>query len=190
MSIAGVSVSRVVAFERKSMTKMLEFAALLQAHDDALAVRRKPRRKAHAGKVADDFALTGLDVEEIDARIALAVGHVGDLLGRGREPRREHEIVAAREIAHIGAVLIHDGEPLDAPLRRAGLVDEHDAAVEIAAVAGEPLVDRVRDDVGDAAPIVRRREILLAVELLAGEHVPQPEFGLQPPVALPRDARR
>ena len=26
------------------------------------------------------------------------------------------------------------------------------------------------------------------VELLAGEHVPQPEFGLEPSVALPRDA--
>ena len=69
-----------------------------------------------------------------------------------------------------------------------GLVDEHDAAVEIALLAGEPLVDRVGDDVGDAAPIVGRGEILLAGELLAGEHVPQPELGVQPPVALPRDA--
>ena len=40
----------------------------------------------------------------------------------------------------------------------------------------------------DPPPVVRRREILLAVELLAGEHVPQPEFRLQAAVALPRDA--
>ena len=43
---------------------------------------------------------------------------------------------------------------------------------------------------GDAAPIVRRGEILLAGELLAGEHVPQPELGLQPAVGLPRRPRR
>ena len=44
------------------------------------------------------------------------------------------------------------------------------------------------DDVRDAAPIVGRGEILLAGELLAGEHVPEPELGLQPPVALAGDA--
>ena len=166
---------------------MFEFAPCLQTHDDALAVGREPRREAHAGKVADDFALPGLDVVEVDARIALAVGHVGDLLRRRREPRGEHEFVAARQIAHVGAVLIHDGEPLDAPLARTGLVDEDDTAVEVAAVAGEPLVDRIRNDVGDAAPIVRRGEILLAGELLAGEHVPEPEFGFQSAVVLPRN---
>jgi hypothetical protein len=36
----------------------------------------------------------------------------------------------------------------------------------------------------DAAPIVGRGEVLLAGELLAGEHVPQPELGLQPAVGL------
>ena len=100
----------------------------------------------------------------------------------------EHELVAAGQVAHIGAVLVHDGEPLDAVLLRPGLVDEDDAGVEIALLAGEPFVDRVRDDVGDAAPIVRRGEILLAGKLLAGEHVPQPEFGFQPAVALAGDA--
>ena len=32
-------------------------------------------------------------------------------------------------------------EALDAALLRAGLVDEHDAGVEIALLAGQPLVD-------------------------------------------------
>ena len=42
-------------------------------------------------------------------------------------------------------------------LLRPGLVDEDDAGVEIALLAGQPLVDRVGDDVGDAPPVVRRR---------------------------------
>ena len=58
--------------------------------------------------------------------------------------------------------------------------------VEIALLAGEALVDRVGDDVRDAPPVVRRGEILLAGQLLAGEHVPQPELGLEPAVALAR----
>ena len=70
----------------------------------------------------------------------------------------------------------------------AGLVDEHHAAVEIALLAGQPLIDLVGDDVGDAAPVFRRGEILLAGELLAGDDVPQAEFRLEPPVALPRHA--
>ena len=53
-------------------------------------------------------------------------------------------------------------QPLDAPLLRPGLVDEHDAGVEIALLAGEPLVDRVGNDVGDAPPIVGRGGVLLA----------------------------
>src|SRR5207248_5422063 len=36
-------------------------AALLQAHDDTLAIRREARRERHAGKIADDLALAGLD---------------------------------------------------------------------------------------------------------------------------------
>ena len=73
-------------------------------------------------------------------------------------------------------------------LFRTGLVHEHDAAVEIALLAGERFIDRVGDDVGDAPPIVRRCEVLFAVELLAGKNVPQPELGFEPPIALPGNA--
>ena len=100
------------------MHEQIGVAALLQAHDDPLAVGREPRREGHAGEIADDLALAGLDVEQIDPRLALPVGHVGDFLRRRREARRQHEVLAAREIAHIGAVLIHDGEALDAALLR------------------------------------------------------------------------
>ncbi len=123
-----------------------------------------------------------------DARLAAAVGHVGDFLAVRAEARGEHELLAAREVAHIGAVLIHDGETLDAALLGSGLVDEHDARIEIALLAGEPLVDRVGDEVGDAAPVVGLGEELGAGELLAGEHVPQPEFDLEAAVGLTRDA--
>ena len=188
MSIAGVWVRRVVWRERRSIANRLEFDPCLQAHDHALAVGREARRKGHARKIADDFALAGFDVEEIDARIALPERHIGDFLRRGREARRQHEIVAARQVAHARAVLIHDREALDAALLRPGFVDEHDAGVEIALLAGEPFVDRVRDDVADAPPIVGRREILLAGLLLAAEHVPQPELGFQSAVVLAREA--
>ncbi len=92
------------------------------------------------------------------------------------------------QIVHVGTVLVHHRQPLDAPLRRSALVDEHDAAVEIALFAGQALVDLVRDDVRDAPPVFGRGEILLAGELLAGDDVPQPELRLQPPVALARHA--
>ena len=142
--------------------EQVRIAALLQAHDDALAVRREPRRERHAGEIADDLALPGLDVEQIDPRIALAEFHIGDFLGRRREPRRQHQIGAARQIAHIGAVLIHQRQPLDAAFRRAAFVDEHHAAVEIALLAGQALIDLVGNDVRDPPPVFRRGEILLA----------------------------
>ena len=107
-------------------------AALLQAHDHALAVGREARREGHVREIADHLALAGLDVEQIDPRLVVDERHVGDFLRRRREPRRQHEIAAARQDAHVGAVLVHDGEPLDALLLRPGFVDEHDAAVEIA----------------------------------------------------------
>src|SRR5262249_60876205 len=105
-----------------------------------------------------------------------------------RRPRGSLESARAGEIAHLGPVLIHYPKPLPGPLRRTGLVDEHHAAVEIPALPGEPFVDCVGNDVGDAPPIVRRGQILLAVELLSAKHVPQPEFRLQAPVSLPPDA--
>ena len=148
----------------------------------------EPRREAHVLELADHLALAGLDVEQIDARHAVGEGHVGDLLRRRREPRRQHQVAAAGQDAHVGAILIHDGEPFDALLLRPALVDEHHAAVEVAGLAGEPLIDRIRDDVRDPPPDVGRGEILRAGELLVGGDVPQPEFRFQPAVALPGDA--
>ena len=159
-----------------------------QAHDHLLAVRREARREGHAGEIADQFALPGLDLQQIDLRLAALIGHVGDFLARRREARRQRDRPAVREIAHAGAVLVHDGEPLLALVLRPGLVDEDDARVEIALLAGQPLIDGVGDDVGDAARIGLVGEELLADQLLAGERVPQPELGAQPPVGLLGDA--
>jgi hypothetical protein len=132
--------------------------------------------------------LPGLDVEQVDPRIALAELHIGDFLGRRREPRRQHQIGALGQVPHIGTVLIHQRQPLDPTPLRAGLVDEHHAAVEITLLAGQTFVDLVGDDVRDPAPVFRRGEILLAGELLAGVDVPQAELGLEPAVALPGHA--
>src|SRR5262249_46894858 len=163
-------------------------AALLQAHDDALAVRRETGRERHAREIADDLALAGLDVEEIDARIALAEFHIGDFLAVRREARRQNEVAAARQIAHIGAVLIHQRQPLDAALLGASLVDEYDAAVEITLLAGQALIDLVGDDVTDAAPGFRRGVVLLSRELLRGVDVPETKLRPQPAIPHPRHA--
>ena len=57
---------------------------------------------------------------------------------------------------HVVAVLVHDGEALDALVLGSRLVDEHDARVEIALLAGDALIDHVGDDVADAARVLRR----------------------------------
>ncbi len=163
-------------------------AALLQAHDDTLAIRRETRRERHAREVADDLALACLDIEEIDLGITLAEFHIGDLLRRRREPRRQHQIRPARQVTHIGTVLIHQRQSLDAALLGARFVNEDHAAIEIALLAGQALIDLVGNDVGDTTPVFRRGEILLASQLLTGGDVPQPEFGLQATIALPGHA--
>src|SRR5262249_39363431 len=70
------------------------------------------------------------------------------------------------------------------PLLGTGFVDEDNAGVKIALISGDALVDRIGNDVCDAPPIVRRGIVLFAAQLLPGEHVPQPELGLEAPVRL------
>src|SRR4029450_9357967 len=96
-----------------------------------------------------------------------------------REARREHEVVPASEIAHIGAILIHQCQPLDPALLWTGLVDEDNAAVEITLVPGDALVNGVGNDVGDPPPVIGRGVVLLAAQLLPGEDIPQPELRLE-----------
>src|SRR5262245_65964476 len=146
-------------------------ATLLQAHDHALTVWRKSWGKSHAGEIADNLPLPGLDIEQIDAWIALAIGHVGDFLRRWIETWRQHEIVATCQIAHPCTVLIHDGKALHSPVFRTSFIHEHDSTVEISLLAGEALINRVRNYVCDTSPIVRRRQVLFAVKLLACENM-------------------
>src|ERR1700676_871983 len=86
------------------------------------------------------------------------------------------------------AGLIHDGEALDAELLRSGLVDENDARIEIAFLAGDALVDLVGNDVGDPPHVVGLAEELLAVEIVSGEYVPQPVLDLVTAVLPATDA--
>ncbi len=53
-------------------------------------------------------------LQQVDARLAALIGHVGDFLRRRREARRQHEVAAIGQEAHVGAVLIHDREALHA----------------------------------------------------------------------------
>ena len=62
-------------------------------------------------------------------------------------------------------------------------IDEYDAGVEIALLAGDPFINGVGDDVADAARVLGPGEELLAGELLAGEGVPEAKLGCQPAVA-------
>ena len=91
-------------------------------------------------------------------------------------------------IANIGAVLVHDGEALHPLLLAAGLVDEGNAAIEIALFAGQPLVDGIGDDVREPPPVVRRGEELLADQILAGNHVPKPVSAMMRPSPVGADA--
>ncbi len=70
---------------------------------------------------------------------------------------------------------------------RAGFGDEDDAGIEIALFAGDLLVDRVGDDMGDTAPVFRLRVELLAGHLLSGEGIPEAELGAQTAIGFLRD---
>src|SRR5579885_1311035 len=85
----------------------------------------------------------------------------------------------------VGAILIHDGEPLDAPRRGAALGDVDDPGVEVAVLAGDAVVYLVGDQMRDAPPILRRRRERESRQLLAGDHVPKAELDLSRPSGCP-----
>ena len=105
-----------------------------------------------------------------------------DFLLHRVEARRQHDLAALAQRAHVGAVLVHDGEPLGALVLRAGLVDEHDLGVEIALLERQLLVDLVGGDVGEAPP--RRVGEPLAVDVR--DSAPRPTAGTRPGRGRPR----
>ncbi len=84
----------------------------------------------------------------------------------------------------IGTILVHDGEALDPLRRRTALGDVDHPGIEITVLSRDALVDRVRDDMRDAPPVLRGRGVGKARELLARDHVPKPELDLEPAVRL------
>ena len=162
-------------------------AVARQAHDHVVAVGREARREGHAREVAQDLALAGVQIEEIDPRQPADIGDIGDLLIGRREARGQHQGAAVGQEPVVLAVLVHDAEPLDTPRLRPALGDVDHAGVEVAVLAGQALVDRVGDDVRDAPPVGRRREVGEAGQLLFGEDVPEPELDVQPAVRLQLD---
>ena len=95
------------------------------------------------------------------------------------KPRGQHQLGAVGQELVIGAVLIHDREPLHPIGRRAALGDIHDPGIEVARLPGDPFVHRIRDLMGHAPPVVRGRGEAQPAQLDAGEHVPEPELHLQ-----------
>ena len=150
------------------------------AHHHLGAVGREARREAHAGEVAQKLAAAAVDVLQVDARRAAVLGvrHVDDLLQRRREARRQRDGAAVGDVAVVGAVLVHDGDALDARVERAGLGDIGDAGVEVALLAGHALVDRVGDDVGEPPPVGGLAGEGEPGRLLADHDVPQAEVDL------------
>src|SRR3546814_7554470 len=92
------------------------------------------------------------------------------LLARA-EARRQHEEAAIGEEAVVGAILVHDRQPLDAAVGRTALGDIDDAGVEITVLAGDALVDGVGDQMRQPAPVVRRGEQRQAGHLLLGGEI-------------------
>ena len=153
--------------------------AVRQRHHDVLPVRREARRKRHAGKIADRLVLARFNVQQRNLRVGVAKRHIGDLLGRRREARRDDKVVAAGEIVDVAAVHIHDGEALAALFGRSRLVDEGDMGIEEALFAGDAGEDRIGDQMRDAARIGGFGRILRPRDLLPGRRVPQAEVGGQ-----------
>jgi hypothetical protein len=82
-------------------------------------------------------------------------------------------------LVRVGAVLIHNRHPLDPVGRRPALGDVDDPAVEVADLAGDPLVGRIGDLVRHAPPVLGRGRQPQPAHLDPGEHVPQPELDRQ-----------
>src|SRR5258708_22822528 len=88
---------------------------------------------------------------------------------------------AFRQIANIGAVLIHQRQPLDAAFLGPAFIDEHHAAVEIAFFSGQALVDLVVNDVPDLTPRFMRGDIFLVVDVLTDRAFPESRLRLYIP---------
>ena len=108
---------------------------------------------------------------------------------RRAEARGQHQLAPLAQQPHVGAVLVHHGEPLAALVLGAGLVDEDDLGVEVALLAGQALIDLVGDEMAEPAPIRLRRPRIAARP--AGGPTARPTGGTRRPLGrpAPRPAR-
>src|SRR5690606_37453151 len=159
-----------------------------EAHDHFVTVGREARSKGHAREIADEFALASLKLQEIDLGLATLIGHVSDFLAFRRKARGQNDRTAIGQEFMIGAILVHDSQTLHALICGAGFVNVDDARIEVAAFTGELLIDRVRDNMRDAAPVLVIGKELLTDELLASKGVPETKFCAQASVRLSRYA--
>ena len=125
------------------------FSAHGEAHNEALAVRRKSGREGHASKFSDHLMDIALKIMQIDARRGFEIGDIGDFLQGGAEAGREDDFAPFCDVAIVGAILIHDGEALDALFFGSPFLNKDDLGVEIAAFACEAVIDGVGDEMGE-----------------------------------------
>ena len=164
----GPEVSWVSAWNADRCTNRLELLSILQAHDHALAIGRKARGEAHVREIADDLALAGFDVEQIDPRLVIDERHVGDFLGRRREPRRQHQIAARVRTRTLAPSWSMMASRLTRLSLGSDLVDEDHAACRSSPCCRSSARRSRRRSDADAPPDVLggRGELLGAVKLL------------------------
>ncbi len=99
-------------------------------------------------------ALDGADVQHIDARETAFVAGVEHPVATGRESRGKHDGARFGQILQVGPIVVHHRQTLLAVVLRPGFGNKDHTAVEIAALAGDPAVNRIGHLMRHAAPAI------------------------------------
>src|SRR5690606_10456153 len=109
-------------------------------------VVRETRRQHLTVELAQAFAAAGRQIVEVDAAVVLAQRHIRHFVGvRGREARRHDHLVALGQEDGIVTVLIDDGQARELVQLGAAFGHEQNARIEEARLAGQTLIDHVRN---------------------------------------------
>ena len=145
------------------------------------AIGGKAGGKGHAGEIAQALDPATVDVQQINAWLVAVIAKIGNQRLFGMKARRQHHIAAIGQIADIRTVLIHHGKALDRSAPYAGFSNIHNTGIKIAILACHPLVDHVRDHMGNTAPVTGFCGIGKAGHLILRQNVIQAKIHLQLP---------
>ena len=116
---------------------------MLEAHNDALTVRRETWRKRHTWKITDDLTLTACQVHHENSRLSVDIGHVGDFLAFRVEARSYDKLTPIAQQSEVFTVLVHNSEAFQSLILWTGLINEHNTGVEIPALQRHLLIDLI-----------------------------------------------